>query len=182
VDKCAAAIDNPDVRAAGSSRKQIARTLNAAYADGLISHDTFVQRLDLALATGLIDTRGLVGDLGFREATKGWRDLVTKLSRRIVARLPTAETRYAGEPILLALDWSGASTELLIGRHRSCDVVLGSVSVSRRHARLFHRDGNWIIQDLESMNGTLVNGAIVGRCQLQPGDQVLLGGERLQID
>jgi hypothetical protein len=34
------------VLAPGASRKQIARTLNAAYADGLISQDTFVRRLD----------------------------------------------------------------------------------------------------------------------------------------
>jgi predicted component of type VI protein secretion system len=84
--------------------------------------------------------------------------------------------------VLLALDWSGAQSEMLIGRHRDCDVVLSALSVSRRHARLFFRDGRWILQDLESTNGTRVNGCRVGRCQLRPGDHVAIGDEHLTID
>jgi pSer/pThr/pTyr-binding forkhead associated (FHA) protein len=83
---------------------------------------------------------------------------------------------------LLALDWAGGTRELLIGRHRSCDVVLSSDAVSRRHARIFFRDGGWILQDLESTNGTMVNGVRVGRCRLAPGDRIRLGTEELAID
>jgi pSer/pThr/pTyr-binding forkhead associated (FHA) protein len=83
---------------------------------------------------------------------------------------------------LLALDWSGAHNEMLIGRHRSCDVVLSDLSVSRRHARLFFRDGRWILQDLHSTNGTQVNGSRVGRCELRPGDDITIGDEHLSID
>jgi pilus assembly protein CpaF len=84
--------------------------------------------------------------------------------------------------VLLALDWTGEQTELLIGRHYSCDVVLADHSVSRKHARVIFRDGGWILQDLDSTNGTTVNGATVGRCALQPGDQLVLGTERLRVD
>ena len=64
----------------------------------------------------------------------------------------------------------------------TCDVVLDDLSVSRRHARLVFRDGHWVIQDLESTNGTRVNGVRVGRCELHPGDHVDVGDERLRID
>jgi pSer/pThr/pTyr-binding forkhead associated (FHA) protein len=61
-------------------------------------------------------------------------------------------------------------------------VVLADESVSREHARLFFRDGAWIVQDLDSTNGTLVNRERVGRCQLQPGDRLQLGDQSLDID
>jgi pSer/pThr/pTyr-binding forkhead associated (FHA) protein len=61
-------------------------------------------------------------------------------------------------------------------------VVLVELSVSRLHARLVFRDGSWILQDLESTNGTIVNGVLVGRCALRPGDRLLLGKARLRID
>jgi predicted component of type VI protein secretion system len=85
-------------------------------------------------------------------------------------------------PRLLALDWGGGQEELLLGRQLSCDVVLGELTVSRRHARLVFRDGHWVIQDLGSTNGTRVNGVRVGRCELHPGDHIDLGDERLRID
>ena len=82
----------------------------------------------------------------------------------------------------LALDWSGAQSEMLIGRHHGCDLVLSDLSVSRRHLRMIFRDGQWILQDLESRNGTIVNGCRVGRCQLRPGDHLTLGDTHLTID
>ncbi len=85
-------------------------------------------------------------------------------------------------PTLLVLDWSGAEDELLIGRDEGCDVVLSDLCVSRRHARLRFRDGRWILQDLDSTNGTLVNGVRVGRCQLRAGDVLAVGDEQLAID
>ena len=84
--------------------------------------------------------------------------------------------------MLLALDWDGGDDDLLVGRHPSCDIVLDDLSVSRRHARLRFRDGHWVLQDLQSTNGTLVNRARVVRCQLQPGDEVHVGTVRLLVD
>jgi len=84
--------------------------------------------------------------------------------------------------MLLALDWDGGKSDLVLGRSRGCDVVLSSEAVSRRHAQLFFRDGNWVIRDLGSTNGTTVNGLRVGRCRLRPGDRVALGDALLRID
>jgi pSer/pThr/pTyr-binding forkhead associated (FHA) protein len=83
---------------------------------------------------------------------------------------------------LLALDWGAGRGELILGRHRACDVVFSDRTVSRHHARLVYRDGSWVLQDLESTNGTTVNGVRVGRCALRPGDRLALGDQQLRID
>jgi len=44
-----------------------------------------------------------------------------------------------------------------IGRSRTCHLCLSSSSISRRHGRLFARDGRPWIEDLGSLNGTFVN-------------------------
>ncbi len=166
----------------GASRKQIARTLNAAYGDGLLSQETLSRRLDQVLKARLIDPVGLIGDLNFR-GPGGWRlRLATAMAAvtRTVGFTRTGQAHNSGT--LLALDWSGAQGELIVGRHHDCDVVISNLSVSRRHARLVFRDGSWIIQDLESTNGTTVNGVSVGRCTLRPGDRLILGDELLRID
>jgi hypothetical protein len=159
--------------------------LNAAYANGLMSEDTFLYRTDQLLGGGVIDPARLVGDLSLRRGVgRGARlaDLKATISRAAGRIAGAAQPEPQRAAVLLALDWSGAQSEMLIGRHRDCDVVLSALSVSRRHARLFFRDGRWILQDLESTNGTRVNGCHVGRCQLRPGDHVAIGDEHLTID
>jgi hypothetical protein len=164
---------------AGDHRRRMALTLNAAYGDGLLSEKTFAYRLDLLLRSSVVDPGSLVGDLTFRAPRR-------RLSRGFLGSVRGAVGRHS-EPddspaVLLALDWTGARTELLVGRHQGCDVVLDDPSVSRRHALLRFRDGHWILRDLESTNGSLVNGEPVIRCQLRPGDHLMLGDESLLVD
>ena len=83
-------------------------------------------------------------------------------------------------PLLLVLDHAGCD-RLLLGRHSSCDIVVNGMTVSRRHAQLVHRDGSWVIQDLRSTNGTVVNGKRVGRTVLRPGDVLTLGHQAIEI-
>lgn len=162
----------------GSSRRRIARRLNVAFADGLLSEETFVQRLEHLLGTGVVDPGSLIGDLTFR-GQRGWRGWVAA----VAGGLRAWWAERAGErELLLGLDWTGARPEVLIGRHHACDVVLTDPTVSRQHARMVFRDGSWIIQDLDSTNGTLVNGTGVGRCALRAGDRLALGRQRLRID
>jgi hypothetical protein len=157
----------------------MARTLNAAYGDGLLSHDTLVRRLDLLLGNRLIDPVKLIGDLPFRSPRRTWPAALAAILMQPVRRRTTAtETRAQ----VLGLDWTGATDELTVGRHPACDVVLSDPSVSRRHARLRFRDGTWMLQDLDSRNGTWVNDVRVGRCRLRPGDQVEFAGEHLLVD
>jgi hypothetical protein len=167
---------------AGASRQELARTLNAAYADGLLSANTLSHRLDQVFGSLLVDPWRLVGDLTQRASRRGgWRSIGSALGS-LVAAIKGRPSASAGDPLLLlALDWTGGD-ELLIGRHLACDVVLSNAQVSRQHARLLFRDGRWILHDLASLNGTTVNGARVGRCELRPGDHVLIGGHHLKVD
>ena len=66
-----------------------------------------------------------------------------------------------------------------IGRSRSSDVHLADGRASRRHARIDLRQGVFVISDLGSANGTLVNGQRVQRQVLRDGDEIRIGDTRL---
>jgi pSer/pThr/pTyr-binding forkhead associated (FHA) protein len=171
------------VQLPGSSRQRLAHALNAAYADGLLSEQTLSYRLDVLFRSRLVDPVGLVGDLTRRTARRAWRAKIANALQAAARRLKrTAGVAVPEEPMLLALDWSGVQQELVLGRDPICDVVLAEGSVSRRHAQLRFHDGGWTLRDLDSTNGTRVNGLRVGRCKLRPGDRLALGKERLLVD
>lgn len=162
----------------GCQRQRLARTLKDAYAEGVLSENTLVHRLEQLFARPLIDPASLIGDLPTRRARSLW---ATALGHaRVAARRLFATRRSPG--VLLALDWDRGGEDLLIGRHPDCDIVLAGSSVSRRHARLTFRDGAWILQDLDSTNGTVVNSARVGRCRLNAGDRLVIGDTQLLVD
>ncbi|MDP7399753.1 MAG: FHA domain-containing protein, partial [Lentisphaeria bacterium] len=48
--------------------------------------------------------------------------------------------------------------EAVIGRHSSCDIVLTAAGMSRRQCRLFKDGGCYVVEDMNSRNGTFVNG------------------------
>lgn len=100
----------------------------------------------------------------------------------------TAERMGVSAPAqLLVLDESGTVREriaitrepVVIGRLSSSDVVLGDANVSRRHAEL-RRDGtDWVLVDLGSTNGTLVNGKLAREHRLSDGDRLSFGTSEL---
>jgi Nif-specific regulatory protein len=65
---------------------------------------------------------------------------------------------------------------LLFGRSEECDVVLADPDVSRNHAQALDLDGSIILYDLNSSNGTFVNGVPISRTYLMDGDEVRIGG------
>lgn len=74
---------------------------------------------------------------------------------------------------------NGTST---IGRSGDNTFVLDEPDVSRRHARL-ERNGNYLrIQDMNSKNGTWINGEAVHLSDIQPGDRIRLGSQELRLD
>lgn len=160
-----------------AARDQIDITLRAAYAEGLISSRTLAHRLDEALGNRLIDRRRLIGDLSLRAPRPA------SPFHRILARARSLRRAPVAEPdIVLTLDWSGETEELLVGRSEECGVVLEDLTVSRRHAVLHYRDGVWALQDVGSRNGTTVNGVRVGRSQIRAGDRVGFGDQVVLVD
>jgi phosphoserine phosphatase RsbU/P len=86
-----------------------------------------------------------------------------------MAELRTIEGPHTGG--VFALDRDSA----VLGRHPDCDIVLDSGAVSRQHARIQRVDGKLYIEDMQSRNGTYVNGRqIRERCQLNDQDRITL--------
>ncbi|MBI2920025.1 MAG: GGDEF domain-containing protein [Planctomycetes bacterium] len=65
--------------------------------------------------------------------------------------------------------------ETVLGRDSDCGVVLQDADVSRRHAVVTGREGQFTIRDLKSTNGTFVNDARVGEKALGSGDRITVG-------
>lgn len=112
----------------------------------------------LALGTTLIHVR-LVEDAGTRSAS-------------------SFRAQYSG----------AAGQSIIIGRSEDCDVVIESPVVSGRHASLTFRPEGWTLRDLDSTNGTYVNGQrLLNPVLLKPGDRIAIAafsyrftGEELQ--
>jgi Protein of unknown function (DUF3662)/FHA domain len=63
-----------------------------------------------------------------------------------------------------------------IGRSRQSDVVLDDPNISRTHAEIRPRGGSWVLTDLDSTNGCVLNGQrIEGPEVIKPGDVIKLG-------
>jgi hypothetical protein len=64
---------------------------------------------------------------------------------------------------------------VVLGRRESCDIMLPDGSISRRHAKLEYHKGSWVLTDLDSTNGTFVNGERIKTKALEPGDSLKIG-------
>jgi pSer/pThr/pTyr-binding forkhead associated (FHA) protein len=66
--------------------------------------------------------------------------------------------------------------EMVIGRDVTADIVISDVEVSRKHAHLIAQQGGYLLEDLGSTNGTVVNGLrLTSPYLLHPGEQIVLG-------
>src|SRR5688572_12641766 len=67
----------------------------------------------------------------------------------------------------------------VIGRDEGVEVALGDARASRRHAAISIAHGYWVLQDLESRNGTLVDGKAIERTILRDGTAFQIGASLL---
>jgi hypothetical protein len=108
--------------------------------------------------------------------------------RRPSSDLPRPSGNLSGKPRLLVSSpdpgSDGNSTQrtydlsapvTILGRGTDCDLRLVDAGVSRHHAELRVEDGEVVLVDLGSTNGTFVNGQPVRRVSLTDGTQVTLG-------
>jgi pSer/pThr/pTyr-binding forkhead associated (FHA) protein len=68
-----------------------------------------------------------------------------------------------------------------VGRARANDIVLEDVAVSSQHCRIRLEQGHFVLHDLKSTNGTLVNDQKVSRHTLSEGDVIRIGETSLQF-
>lgn len=99
-----------------------------------------------------------------------------------VTRLPAA----GAAPASIELVWNKQLLPLTEGEHfagrdAECSLPIDASTVSRRHARITVVAGTVTIEDLDSTNGTCVNGTrISAPTRLGPGDELVLGSEVLK--
>ncbi len=87
-----------------------------------------------------------------------------------MASLETIKGPNPGQRFALTAD------SLLIGRQEDAAIVLESLAVSRHHARIFCNHGKYLVEDLDSSNGTFINGRrISSPTPLTEGDTLQIG-------
>lgn len=92
-----------------------------------------------------------------------------EVGQLVVTRGPTAGSRYALVEALTA-----------IGRHPDSGIFLDDVTVSRRHAEIRRSsEGQYVLTDVGSLNGTYLDGERVEEALLREGAQVQVGKYRL---
>jgi len=80
-----------------------------------------------------------------------------------------------------AVDTFRLKAESTIGRLPDCEVHLADPGASRHHARITHGDGGYVLADLGSTNGTLVNDHPVSEHVLADGDRITIGTTVLEF-
>ena len=70
----------------------------------------------------------------------------------------------------------------LIGRNPECALILDDDFASGRHARIFHRDGAWFVEDLGSTNGTFVGTErLTGPVRVEAGSTLRIGKTVIEL-
>ena len=113
------------------------------------------------------------------------RTMIYSTSARIAEPVREARDRPRAPRALLVGDGrtlivppSGA----VIGRSSQCEIVLDDSGVSRRHAEIRPNGSAWMLRDLGSTNGVLVDGAQVnGEHRLADGERIAFGSTELRF-
>jgi hypothetical protein len=162
-------------RVSDAERDEAISQLGERFAEGRLTHDTFIHRVEAALkARDRGDLGQLLADLPAPRklgsalragAQRGWTAVTSAMPRAI-----------APAPLPLLVFPSSARQRFTIGRDPACDLVLPDVSVSRWHAGLKRGEAGWMLDDLGSTNGTRLNGwRVTEPVVLRPGDHVSFG-------
>ncbi|MGW3954975.1 FHA domain-containing protein [Streptomyces sp. NPDC004752] len=162
-------------RLSDAERDKALKVLRDGAAVGRLSHDTFLRRMELALAARRPDelaalTADLPRESRFTRGVLGAVEAVSGFTVRLrgawrVERLPK-----------LLLPHPAVGRPLRIGRDPANGLRLNHETVSRVHAELSRQGGLWVLRDLGSTNGTSVNGRrVIGAAVVRAGDQVSFG-------
>jgi FHA domain/Domain of unknown function (DUF1707) len=183
---------NPDatIRASDSERDHAVDELGEQFAEGRMSQETFLHRVDEAygardrrqldrLFTDLPRRSGPGGLSALRAVRDAMREAVVDPLRRAAQPAPPRPPAQPQKPpraLFFPPAGPGDATSFTIGRDGACDLLIEDTSVSRWHARLVREDDRWLLADTGSTNGTRVNGWRVRQPVLvQPGDYVTFG-------
>jgi len=88
---------------------------------------------------------------------------------KVVAGTDTGQLTYLESPITL------------IGREEECHITLDDARVSNRHAMVYFASGEFRVRDLNSTNGSLLNGSPLSECVFTDGDDLRVGKTVLRL-
>jgi pSer/pThr/pTyr-binding forkhead associated (FHA) protein len=115
-------------------------------------------------------------------------NVLTKELRNYRAHQPaTASGSHATlAPVVLVCEKTNKAIPLngtsnTIGRSSECQIVVKSLEVSKRHCRILVKDDEVTVEDLASVNGTLVNDEPVTEALLNDGDVLEVGDCRYKV-
>jgi hypothetical protein len=164
------------MRASDERREETVAALRERALDGCLTLDTFAGRVDAAYRAKTVgELDALVADL---PRADGWRAAARRALEWLV---PHAETD-APPSLEIEVRLPPSADAVTVGRSRTCDVVVSEETVSRFHAELRHADDDaWIVRDLDSTNGTWLNGSRVREARVCGGDVLWLGGLRMEL-
>jgi pSer/pThr/pTyr-binding forkhead associated (FHA) protein len=100
---------------------------------------------------------------------------VKKIPERFQASVVILKGHPEGMEFLLSKEYT------MIGRDKGADIVLKDAQVSRQHAAIENREGNYTLKDLESTNGTRMSGTLIKETNLRHGDKFSVGDTTLQF-
>ena len=110
-----------------------------------------------------------------------WRDIKRQSELLAARRIPEITlVNYIGDE---TISHEFVVPELVVGRDKSCDLMLDEKTVSAEHARLSYHHGNWWVEDLQSRNGTFLNlELLAAQAVLTSGDELQVGQVKLRIE
>lgn len=74
------------------------------------------------------------------------------------------------------------STEATVGRRGTNDIIIADNAVSGCHCIFTYEDGAVFVRDLESTNGTIINGEVIDKEEIKSGDYIVLGKHKYKIN
>lgn len=138
----------------------------------------------------------------FRVLRAVWAEVRAPLTAPVVSKTPQAEPKVSRrkakradrqkkrktatlvvvEPLAAKGKTYPLNTEVTIGRASGCQIPIDDTFVSQLHARVFVRNGQFMIEDLGSTNGTQLNRKrVAGPMVLNHGDRIQVGNTVLEL-
>ena len=123
-----------------------------------------------------------------REKAKDKKNESTVIHKKEASRHTIIAGKEAFRPISLTFDNGplGGQTKTIegqisIGRRKDNDIIIDEQTISGNHCKIELENNQYVISDLGSTNGTLVNGTKISKIQINLGDTIDLGAIKITV-